>query len=109
MTFDQRPQRVNVRVVRCTVVEDERPAVGKRAEDLPRTHDPTDVGQPEQALASPQVGLERGFFGNLHGEATVYVHRALGPAGGTAGVRDEQRVFAVDGEGAEAVVTERAQ
>ena len=95
--------------VGCAVVQHERSAVGEGADDLPRAHDPADVGEPEQPLAATQIGLERDFFGNLDGEAPVHVHRALGPAGGAARVRDEQRVLAVDGAGGEAVGAERAQ
>ena len=39
-------------IVGRAVVEDERAAVGERADDLPRPHDPADVGEPEQALAA---------------------------------------------------------
>jgi hypothetical protein len=44
--------------------------VRERADDL---HGPmsTDVGQPEQALARPEVHLERDLFGDLGEEATV--------------------------------------
>ncbi len=92
----QVPQPVRARVVGRAVVEHERAAVGERADDLPRSHDPADVGEPEQPLARAQVGLERDLFGDLHEEAAVHVHRALGPAGRAARVRDEQRVLAVD-------------
>ena len=91
------PEPVGPGIVGRAVVEHERAAVGERADDLPRSHDPADVGEPEQPLARAQVGLERDLFGDLHEEAAVHVHRALGPAGRAARVRDEQRMLAVDG------------
>ena len=96
VALDERPQPVGVGEVGRAVVQHERAAVGERADDLPRAHDPADVGEPEQPLARAQVGLERDLFGDLHEEAAVHVHRALGPAGRAARVRDEQRMLAVD-------------
>ena len=101
--LDERPQPVGAGEVGRAVVEHERAAVRERADDLPRPHDPADVGEPEQALARPQVGLERDLFGDLDEEAAVHVHRALGPAGRAARVRDEQRVLAVDRDRVEPV------
>ena len=51
MALDERPQPVGTGVVGRAVVEHQRPAVGERADDLPRPHDPADVGEPEQPLA----------------------------------------------------------
>ena len=96
--LDERPEPVGTGIVGRAVVQHERAAVRERADDLPRPHDPADVGEPEQALARPEVDLERDLLGDLHEEAAVHVHRALGPAGRAARVRDEQRMFAVDGE-----------
>ena len=77
MPLDERPQPVGTRVVGRAVVEHERAAVRERADDLPRPHDPADVGEPEQPLAGPQVHLERDLLGDLDEEAAVHVHRAL--------------------------------
>ena len=96
MTLDERPEAVRPGIIGRAVVEHERAAVGERADDLPRPHDPTDVGEPEQPLAAAQVHLERDLLGDLHEEAAVHVHRALRPAGRAARVRDEQRMLAVD-------------
>ena len=49
--FDDRPEPVGRREVGRAVEEHERAAVGERADDLPRPHDPADVGEPEQPLA----------------------------------------------------------
>ena len=97
------PEPFGIGVVGRAVVQHERPAVGERADDLPRSHDPTDVGEPEQALAGAEVHLERDLFGDLHEEARVHVHRTLGPAGGAARIRDEQRMLAVDSFGLDAI------
>ena len=50
--LDERPQPVGSGIVGRAVVEHERAAVGERADDLPRPHDPADVGEPEQPLAA---------------------------------------------------------
>src|SRR5947207_1341096 len=47
--------------------------------------------------------LERALFGHLHEEPAVYGHRALGPAGRAAGVRDEERVLTGDVDRIEAI------
>ena len=51
MALDERPEPIGLGIVGRAVVEHERAAVGERADDLPRPHDPADVGEPEQALA----------------------------------------------------------
>ena len=68
----------------------------RRADDLPRAHDPAEVGEPEQRLAGVQVDLVGDLLGDLHEEPAVHVHRALRPAGGAARVGDEQRVLGVE-------------
>ena len=74
--INERPQTIDIREVGRTVVQHKCAAIRERADDLPRTHDPTDIREPKQALTDAQISLERSFFGDLHREATVNVHRA---------------------------------
>ena len=101
MPLHERPEPVGPRIVGRAVVHHQGAARRERADDLPRTHDPPDVGEPEQALARPQVGLERDLLRHLHGEPSVHVHGTLRPPRRSARVRDEQRMFAVDRAGGE--------
>ena len=107
--FDERPQPIGLGIVGRAVVEHEGAAVGEGADDLPRSHDPTDVGEPEQPLVAAHVGLERGFLRDLREEPAVHVHRALRPAGRAARVGDEERMLAVERPGLEAALAGRRQ
>ena len=78
-----------------TVEAEHRRAPRERAEDLPRPHDPAEVGEPEQDVVGTAVRLEPDLLGDLREEPAVDVHRALRPAGRAARVRDEQRVLGV--------------
>ena len=66
------------------------------ADDLPRTHDPAEVGRPVQDLTRMQVDLVGHLLGDLHQEPAVDVDRALRPTGRAARVGDEQRMLGVE-------------
>ena len=78
-----------------------------RADDLPRPHDPAEVGEPEQQIARSDVGLVRDLLGDLDEEPAVDVDGALRRAGRPARVRDEQRVFGIQVGGLEPVRVRR--
>src|SRR5438477_12140611 len=78
------------------LVQRERGAGGEPAHRLPRAHDPTHVGEPEEGVALAQVEHERQLGRDLDEETAVDVHRALVPAGRAGRVCYEQRVLAVD-------------
>ena len=91
------PQAIGSREVGRAVVQHERAAVRERADDLPRAHDPADVGEPEQPFAGAQVGLERDLLARSSPWKPPCTCTApFGPPGRAARVRDEQRMFAVD-------------
>ncbi len=88
--------------VGSAVVEEHRRAERERADDLPRPHDPAEVGDPMQDLARAQVHLVGDLLRDLHEEPAVDVQHALRAAGGAARVADEQRVLALQRLGVEA-------
>ena len=65
MTFDNLPDTAGRRIVGRTFVEQDGRAVRVGADQLPRAHDPSHVGKPEQQLAGMQIGLVGGLFGDL--------------------------------------------
>ena len=107
--FHHRPEPVGPGVVRGAVVQEHRRAERRRADDLPRPHDPAEVGEPEQQIAGSDVGLVRDLLGDLDEEPAVDVDGALRRAGGPARVRDEQRVFGIQVGGLEPVRVRREE
>jgi hypothetical protein len=96
VALDHVPDAVGLREVRRPLIKEHRRAERPGADDLPRTHDPAEVADPEQDLVLPEVGLVGDLGGDLHEEPAVDEHGALRPPGGPARVRDHERVFGVE-------------
>ena len=91
--FADLPHAVACRVVGGPVEEHDGRAVEQAADDFPRPHHPSDVGQPEERLAGPRVEGIADLLSHLREAAAVRVHRPLRAAGRPAGVEDEARVL----------------
>src|SRR4051812_8453581 len=98
MLFDELPEPIGPRIVGGAVIKCQRGAVGQSADELPRAHDPAQIGQPEENVVRADIELERDLFGYFDEKAAVYVDRAFGAAGRSGRVSNEERVFAVDRE-----------
>ena len=95
------PEAVGPGMGRRPLVQQDGRAERERADDLPRPHDPSEVGRPVQDLARVQVHLVGDLLRDLHEEAAVDVHDAFRPARRPARVADEQRLLRVERLGVE--------
>ena len=68
-------------VIGRSVEQEHRRPQRPRPDDLPRTHDPAEVRDPEQGLVLMEVRLVGHLLGHLDQEAPVDVDRPLRPAG----------------------------
>ena len=82
------PKSVGRGVVGRAFVEHQLGAEQQRTGDCPRTHHPAEVGEPEQAVAGPEVEAVGQVLRALDREAAVDVDGALGPAGRARRVDD---------------------
>ena len=96
MPRDLFPQPVGPRVGRRALRQQDGGAERESADDLPRAHDPAEVGRPVQELAGMQVGLVGDLLGDLHEEPAVDVDRSFRASGRAARVGDEQRVLGIE-------------
>ena len=78
MPINHRPDPFGSRIVGGALGEHDGPPRGQAADDLPRAHDPAQVGHPEESVILLHVDLVRSFLGNLDQESAVYVDRPLG-------------------------------
>ena len=82
---------------RRSLRQQDRRAQRQRAHDLPRPHDPAQVGDPMEHFAGMQVDLVGHLLAHLDQEPAVHVQHALRTAGRAARVADEQRMLGVEG------------
>ena len=108
--FDHRPEPVGSGEVRGAVVQEHRRAERRRADDLPRSHDPAEVGEPEQELVRVPTSVWYATSSAILTRNPPWTWTApFGRAGGPARVRDEQRVFGIQASGLEPVRVGREQ
>ena len=75
----QLPESIGSRIVGRPFVEHQLSAEQQRARDGPRAHHPAEVGEPEEAVARPEVEAVREVLRALDREAAVDVDGALWP------------------------------
>ncbi len=96
MPLDERPEPIRARVVGYSFGEQDCSPGGQSANQLPRTHDPAQVGHPVQVVVFLHIHLVGDFLGNLDEKPSMDVNRPLGPAGGPRGVCNHQGAFRVE-------------
>ena len=97
MTRSKLPQARGIWKIRRTVVQAASGAKQQRTKHQPRSHHPTHVGEPADAVARMHIRAERHVLCNLYRETTMRVHGTLWTAGGAAGIDDQQRIFRSSG------------
>src|SRR5437763_403207 len=66
------------------------------AQNRPRAHNPSDIGQPEKTIVFAMVEAEPDFLAHLRQTSGVRMYRALRLAGGPAGIQDERAMLRIE-------------
>ena len=96
VALDDAPQAVGLGIVLHALEHHGRAAVEERGGDRHRSHQPAEIGQPEQPIALADVHAVGEVVRGLDEEAAVGEHRALRPSRRPRRVDDEARPIGLD-------------